>query len=166
MQRVMYCLATLLLLLPMTPALRGEDLNVPPETIGGGTPSLMMHRYLTGQVKQAIGRWKDDYEKRKTPEQIAAYEKRLHDKFIGAVGGLPERTPLNPKVVGTVVRKGYRVEKVIFESQPKHYVTGLLFLPDCKALQTALSGRTGAVRSCVRGQGVRCLSVDGRPAGP
>jgi dienelactone hydrolase len=119
-------------LLAVTPALRGENLNVPPETIGGGTPSLMMHRYVAGQVKQAIDRWKDDYEKRKTPEQIAAYEKRLHDAFIGAVGGLPERTPLNPKVVGTVARKGYRVEKVIFESQPKHYVTGLLFLPDAK----------------------------------
>jgi len=36
----------------------------------------MMHRYIAGQVKQAIDRWKDSYEKRKTPEEIAAYEKR------------------------------------------------------------------------------------------
>ncbi len=31
-----------------------------------------------------------------------------------------------------VYRNGYKAEKVIFESQPKHYVTGLLFLPDAK----------------------------------
>ena len=41
-----------------------------------------------------------------------------------------ERTPLNAKVTGTIRREGYRVEKVIFESQPKHFVTALLFLPD------------------------------------
>ena len=140
MQRLMYCLAALFLPLLVTPALRGEDLNVPAETIGRGTPTLMMHRYLTGQVKQAIDRWKDDYEKRKTPEQIAEYQKRYHDAFISAVGGLPERTPLNSRIVGTVARKGYRVEKIVFESQPKHYVTGLLFLPEAKRSKSRSPG--------------------------
>ncbi len=56
------------------------------------------------------------------------------------IGGLPERTPLNPQVVGTVARKGYRVEKIIFESQPKHYVTGLLFLPDAKRFPAPYPG--------------------------
>jgi dienelactone hydrolase len=140
MQRLMYCFATMLLLLFATPTMRGEDLNVPAETIGEGAPSLMMHGYLAGQVKQAIDRWKDDYEKRKTPEEIAAYQKRYHHAFISAVGGLPERTPLNPKVVGTVTRPGYRVEKVIFESQPKHYVTGLLFLPAAKRFKGRCPG--------------------------
>lgn len=140
MQRLMYCLAALFLPLLVTPALRGEDLNVPAETIGRGAPTLMMHRYLTGQVKQAIDRWKDDYEKRKTPEQIAEYQKRYHDAFISAVGGLPERTPLNSRIVGTVARKGYRVEKIVFESQPKHYVTGLLFLPEAKRSKSRSPG--------------------------
>jgi cephalosporin-C deacetylase-like acetyl esterase len=140
MQRLMYCLAVLFLLLLVTPALHGEDLNVPVETIGRGAPTLMMHRYLTGQVKQAIDRWKDDYEKRKTPEQMAEYQKRYHSAFISAVGGLPERTPLNPRVVGTVARKGYRVEKIIFESQPKHFVTGLLFLPEAKRSKSRSPG--------------------------
>jgi dienelactone hydrolase len=140
MQRSIHCFVTLLLLLVAAPAMRAEDLDVPPRRIDGGTPGLMMHRYLAGQVKQAIDRWKDDYEKRKTPEDIAAYQKRLHDAFIGAVGGLPERTPLNPQVVGTVARQGYHVEKIIFESQPKHYVTGLLFLPDPKRFKASYPG--------------------------
>ena len=89
---------------------------------------------------------------RKT-EDAGGYRRRTRsecrDAFVDAVGGLPERTPLNPQVVGTVARRGYRVEKIIFESQPKHYVTGLLFLPDPQAIQAAVSGRARAVRACV-----------------
>ncbi len=45
---------------------------------------------------------------------------------------MPNRTPLNPRVTGVVHRDGYRVEKIIFESQPKHFVTAALFLPDAE----------------------------------
>jgi dienelactone hydrolase len=128
--RVAPCVLTILALLASASAACGEDLNVPPGKIEGGSPGNMMHRYLMTQVEQAVRRWKADYEKRKTPEQIAAYQKRLHDEFLKAIGGLPERTPLEPRVVGTISRPGYRVEKVIFQSQPKHYVTALMFLPD------------------------------------
>jgi cephalosporin-C deacetylase-like acetyl esterase len=130
MQRLMLCVLTTLFCLPNVPIARGEDLDLPPQTIEGGPPTLMMQRYLRRQTDGALQRWKNDYEKRKTPEQIAEYQKRVRAAFVAAVGGMPERTPLNAKVVATISRQGYRVEKVIFESQPKHYVTGLLFLPD------------------------------------
>ena len=45
------------------------------------------------------------------------------------LGGLPERTPLNAKTVGVIERENFRIEKVIFESQPKFYVTASLYLP-------------------------------------
>ncbi len=140
MYRLTYFLVAVFSLSLVTPALRGEDLSVPPETVGQGSPSLMMHRYLAAQVKQAIDRWKDAYEKRKTPEQIAEYQKRCREAFVSNVGGLPERTPLNPRVVGAIARPGYRVERIIFESQPKHYVTGLLFLPEAKAAKKRVPG--------------------------
>jgi dienelactone hydrolase len=140
MRRSTPCLVTFILLMLAAPAMRGEDLNVPPGMIEGGPPSLMMHRYVSRRVKQAVDGWKSDYEKRKTPQDIAAYQKRYHDAFISNVGGLPERTPLNPQVVGTVTRQGYRVEKIIFESQPKHFVTGLMFLPDPKQFKSPYPG--------------------------
>jgi dienelactone hydrolase len=40
----------------------------------------------------------------------------LHDLFIDAIGGLPERTPLNPPIVGVIERDGHRVEKILAES--------------------------------------------------
>jgi len=107
-----------------------ENLNVLPETIDGFKPSEMMNRYHRRQVRQEFENWKGEYERRKTPEQVAEYQKRLRSKLIEAIGGLPERTPLNPQVTGVIYRDGYSVEKVIFESQPKHYVTGVLFLPE------------------------------------
>ena len=102
----------LLAFLVIVPIAQGEDLNVPPEEIEGGSPAGMMRRCLLRQVDQAVARWKDEYEKRKSPEAIAAYQERLREKFLEAIGGLPERTPLEPQVTGTVLRPGYRVEKI------------------------------------------------------
>jgi hypothetical protein len=111
-------------------ALPEQGLTVLPETIEGVKPVDMMTTYLLKLVRQKCESWKQQYEQLKTPEQIAEYQKRLREKFIHAIGGLPERTPLNPQVTGVVFRDGYRVEKVIYESQTHHYVTAALFLPD------------------------------------
>ena len=65
----------------------------------------------------------------RTPADVAerkAYIRRIIEE---AVGGFPERTPLNPRVVGTIERDGYKIEKIVFESQPKFYVTANLYLP-------------------------------------
>ena len=109
-----------------------ESLRVLPETIDGAKPANMMNSYLRKQAQKHFEAWMNRYEQRKTPEQIDGYQKLLRGKFIEALGRFPQRTPLNPKVTGVVRRDGYRVEKVIFESQPKHYVSALLFLPDAK----------------------------------
>ena len=50
--------------------------------------------------------------------------------FLERIGGLPERTPLNPQITGTLQGKGYRVEKIILETRPAFHLTGNLYLPD------------------------------------
>jgi dienelactone hydrolase len=107
-----------------------SHLCVLPETFDGIKPGDMMNNYLGRMVLQQFENWKREYEQRQTIEQTAEYQRCLREKFIEAIGGLPGRTPLNPQITGVVHRQGYRVEKVIFESQPKHYVTAVLFLPD------------------------------------
>ena len=146
-------------------AAEGQSLDVPPEKIPGDKPGAMMRRYWLRQAEQAFQRWQADYENRKTPEQIAAYQKRLREKFLEAIGGLPERTPLKPKVTGTVSRDGYRVEKVIFESQPKHFVTALLFLPDAERFKPPYPGVLVPCGHAHERQGPRRVPDDGRPAG-
>ncbi|MHC4741547.1 MAG: alpha/beta hydrolase [Planctomycetota bacterium] len=130
------CKTLLILLitsLAATPAAYPDDnLTVLPEEIEGINPPDMMNTYLRKQAAEYFEIWKEKYEQRKTPEQIAQYQKEIRAKFTEALGPFPERTPLNPKITGIVKRKGYRVEKVIFESHPKHYVTALLFMPEKK----------------------------------
>ncbi len=116
-------------LLTTAAAVGNETLRVLPETIDGVPTAEMTAHYLQQQAQLRFEQWRQRYEQLKTTEQIAAYQQDLRDKFLTAIGGLPAKTPLRPKVVGVVTRDGYKVEKVIFESQPRHHVTALLFLP-------------------------------------
>jgi len=116
--------------LTATNAAESDDLRVLPERVDGRLPSEMMHQYLLARVHEATDRRDREYEKLKTPEQLVDYQQRMRQFFVDKLGGFPERTPLNAKVVGKEQRDGYRIEKVIFESQPSHYVTAILYLPE------------------------------------
>jgi hypothetical protein len=66
-----------------------------------------------------------------TTEERTARQRYIRERFLAGIGGLPPSdTPLNARTVGTVVGNGFRIEKVIFESRPRHYVTANLYLPD------------------------------------
>jgi cephalosporin-C deacetylase-like acetyl esterase len=107
----------------------GENLRVWPAELEGQPPELMMKRWLRARAGEAFGRWRQEYEQRTAPEQIAAYQKKLRERFLAALGGFPERTALNPRITGVFERETFRVEKVVFESQPGLFVTAALFLP-------------------------------------
>lgn len=66
----------------------------------------------------------------KTPADLQRRQQELRRRFLAALGGLPERTPLAAQVVGTLRGNGYRVEKVIYQSRPNHHVTASFYLPD------------------------------------
>ena len=66
----------------------------------------------------------------RTKEELAARQAEVRARTLAALGGFPEKTPLNARTTGRIAKDGYVIEKVIFESRPKHYVTGHLFLPD------------------------------------
>lgn len=54
----------------------------------------------------------------------------VKQKLAEMVGPIPSKTPLNARITGTIERQGFRIEKMIYESQPDHYVTACLYLPD------------------------------------
>ena len=60
---------------------------------------------------------------------VKARGSEFRRQLLANIGGLPERTPLNAKTVGVIERENFRIEKIIFESQPKFYVTANLYLP-------------------------------------
>ncbi len=50
--------------------------------------------------------------------------------FLERIGGLPDPTPLNPRITGTLQGEGYRVEKIILETRPAFHLTANLYLPE------------------------------------
>ncbi len=108
----------------------GNELDVLPQKVNGENTHDMMKNYLLEEAQTCFDQWRHQYELRKSPEQIRHYQQKLNGKFLHAIGGLPEKSPLNPQITGIIERDGYHVEKIIFESRPRHYVTALLFLPD------------------------------------
>ena len=90
----------------------------------------LYYSQLQHQAYAALDARDKAFEKLETADQIHAYQARLRDFFVQQLGGFPERTPLNARVVGQLDGDGYRIEKIIFQSQPHHHVTAALYLPD------------------------------------
>lgn len=59
-----------------------------------------------------------------------ARQTKVRKQILSLIGSLPERTPLNPRILGTTEADGFRIEKVLFDSQPNFPVTALLYIPD------------------------------------
>lgn len=132
-RRVSICLLVLLLTVSGSfAAAQTLDVSVIADVgaINGEDLSGALHTQMMQQVDEALKRRAVDYEAIKTPEQIAEYQQKMRDHLMSELGQLPERTPLEANVVGKVDREGYTVEKVIFQSQPGHFVTALYYLPD------------------------------------
>ena len=76
----------------------------------------------------------------KTEPAVRQRQEEIRRVVAANLGGLlPSDTALNPRITGSVDGDGFRIEKLIFESRPHHYVTANLYLPAQR------TGRTGAV---------------------
>lgn len=63
-------------------------------------------------------------------QQVSERKAYIRERMMQSLGGpFPARTPLNARTVGVIERDGYKIEKVIFESQPRFYVTASLYVP-------------------------------------
>jgi cephalosporin-C deacetylase-like acetyl esterase len=67
-----------------------------------------------------------------TRAQAEGRQREVRKKILTLIGTLPEKTPLNAKSLGTTQADGFRIEKILFESQPNFPVTALLYLPNTK----------------------------------
>lgn len=79
---------------------------------------------------------RDAYERRNralsqltTPEAVRRRQQWVRETFWNLIGGMPERTPLEPRTTGRFERDGYRVEKMVYQTRPGLYVPANLYLP-------------------------------------
>jgi cephalosporin-C deacetylase-like acetyl esterase len=124
----MRTLACCALLVAATTA-RADDLTVLGADVHCGPPRTMLSRYLLVDAQKHFDARRKAVAALQTPDDVRRRQVQLRAKFVEALGGFPEKTPLNARVVGTLRGEGFRVEKVIYESRPDHHVTALLYLP-------------------------------------
>ena len=86
--------------------------------------------YLTRLAKAAYVRRQQALDGLTTPAAVRARQVWVRETFWKLTGGEPARTPLNLRAVGEFRRDGYRVEKIIYESQPGLVITANLYIPD------------------------------------
>lgn len=85
--------------------------------------------YMTQQMNQARQSRRALLAQIQSKEQIADRTETVRSQLWKILGGRPEETPLNARITGAIERNGYRIEKLIFESMPKIYVTANLYVP-------------------------------------
>ena len=107
---------------------QAQDLRVLPEN---ADTRKMLYNYLLKECQKHFDARRKAVAGLKTADQIHKRQADLKAKFLAALGGFPEKTPLNARVVGKLPGDGFHVEKVIYESRPEHHVTANLYLPKC-----------------------------------
>jgi cephalosporin-C deacetylase-like acetyl esterase len=85
--------------------------------------------YLTAKMNSVRALRMAELDGLRTGAQVQERVQAVRAKAWELVGGRFEKTPLNPVITGTIERKAYRIEKVIFESLPQVFVTAHLYVP-------------------------------------
>jgi pimeloyl-ACP methyl ester carboxylesterase len=95
--------------------------------------SLLQGQFEAWLTREAEGHWarrEFAIQGLSTAAEIRERQGYVRRTMLELIGGLPtEKTPLNARVTGSFAREGYRVENVIFESEPGFQVTANLYLP-------------------------------------
>ena len=89
----------------------------------------MVHEFFVQQVRRSGERHLHKLTRLKTKADAEDYVRSAQERVRISFGPEPDRTPLNPRVTGTVEREAYRIENVLFDSRPGFPVTANLYIP-------------------------------------
>lgn len=85
--------------------------------------------YIARLAREAHAKRNADLAKLTTPVAIKQRQTWVRETFWKLVGGRPDNTPLNIKTIGSFDRPAYKVEKLLYESQPGLYIPANLYIP-------------------------------------
>ena len=129
-----HLLHVLVLLCSLSPAFaQEEDLSV----ITPGKPNnerwiershgpTMLLRHLNRYAFDHLDRRRRDVAALRTAADWTRRQEYVRRTLDELLGPWPEKTPLQPRVTETIEKEGYRIEKLIYQSQPRFYVTAAL----------------------------------------
>ncbi len=89
-----------------------------------------LYKYFCSVAFEQLESRNSDISKLKTKSDWLERQSIVRNKLTEILGPFPEKTPLNIRITGIIQKDGYRIEKLIYESQPGYFVTSALFIPE------------------------------------
>lgn len=92
-----------------------------------------LYHHLSSEALDLLRRRSESVAVITSPDAWKERQQWVRNKLHEITGPFPKRTPLNARVTKVIEKDFYRIEHIVYESQPKFYVTSSLFVP--KSLQ-------------------------------
>ncbi|HEU0123912.1 MAG TPA: acetylxylan esterase [Bryobacteraceae bacterium] len=108
-------------------------------SLAAQAPPTAFDEWINRQAQRQLAARKDGIRKIRSRADAEAHQRDAKARILEVFGGLPAyRGPLNAKVTGTLDAGAYRIEKVMFESLPKYWITGNLYVPKSQGKHPAV----------------------------
>ncbi|MBN2639407.1 MAG: acetylxylan esterase [Bacteroidales bacterium] len=127
----------ILLFVSQTIFSQDEELSVVGNMLKYEKAKSSLYNYYADLANVYLDEREKEIAKLSTEDDWLNRQKKVRKILDELIGPFPSKTPLNAQVTGTVQKEKYRVEKIIYESQPHFFVTGLLFIPNSLKQKTA-----------------------------
>ncbi|GAA5522623.1 hypothetical protein Asal01_02585 [Fodinibius salicampi] len=88
-----------------------------------------LYHHLAGQAYDLLDKRSATISELNTLSDWQKRQEEVRQTLTRIVGPFPEKTPLNAEVMRTIEKDNYKVEHIIYESQPGFHVTSSLFIP-------------------------------------
>ncbi|MGF7232311.1 acetylxylan esterase [Arachidicoccus sp.] len=98
----------------------------------GWQANTTLYNFLTGKLHDQYVHRDSVLSEALDHNSLNTYQQNCRERYIQLLGKLPQKTPLNAQITGTIQQDGYHIEKVVYQSFPNHHVTANLYVPDGK----------------------------------
>ncbi|SHN15601.1 Acetyl xylan esterase (AXE1) [Cyclobacterium lianum] len=108
-----------------------EDLKViQPHWVSFTDGSNALYKHQTMQAFELLSARKKALQQLDSKASWQEWQAQIRKKLWDAVGPFPEKTPLDAEITRKVQKDGFRMEHLVYQSQPGFYVSATLFVPD------------------------------------
>jgi hypothetical protein len=91
-------------------------------------PNSLYH-YIADQAYDILAQRSRKVAKLNSLSEWQQRQKLVRETLLDIVGPFPEKTPLNAKITRIVDKDNFRIEHIVYESQPGFFVTSSMFIP-------------------------------------
>ena len=105
-------------------------LDLRPSWMDAADSHSLLARHLGLYSSELLDRRESQVRLLQTKPDWLARQSEIGQVVNETLGEWPARTPLNARILGEIQQDGYRIEKLVFESSPRFYVTAAMYVPD------------------------------------